>query len=667
MNAVTRITPHVRQLNAPDELKRLPGWLMWRLETDDQGKARKIPFYASGERRTGQNGSATDRAKLTTFEAARTAAARRGFDGVGLALMPEFGITVLDFDHCVSGDQVDAEVLAMVSDTYAELSPSGTGVHAVYRGQLANAKSAASAERFGFETFSDRGFVTWTGNVLEVVELLGTDNTIAPLNEQVIAEVVRRFGHRDQPREAGNAERLGLSAEQCRRAVDALDPDLDFEQWLRVGMALHHELGPWGFQVWEEWSSRGAKYKGSDNLMTHWRTFGRGRGEPITMRTIGKMLGRPLDAGPAGAEEFDALVEQAAASSADSAEAPGPADAAPEPRLRFVFEPVHQFASATASAWIVKGVLPAAGLAVVYGASGSGKSFAVLDLALAIARGTAWRGRKVRQGRVAYIAAEGADGFRKRLAAYAQHQGCDLATVPMTVLNGAPNLMEVKDAADLVVGLEAAGGADVIVIDTLAQTTPGANENAGEDMGKALGHCRRIHERTGALVILIHHSGKDAARGARGWSGLRAAADAEIEVLRDDATGQRSLRLSKNKDGEDNLQWGFQLDIVQLGVDEDLEPITSCVVVEAQIKPPQAGRPMGPVETVVHAVVMEMGQAQSAGIEVDAVIREAIKRLPEAEDGKRDTRRQRARRALATLTTGDFAPFFMEGDTVAIC
>jgi primase-polymerase (primpol)-like protein len=56
MSAVTRITPHVRQLTAPDDLKRLPGWLMWRLETDDQGKARKIPFYATGERRAGQNG-----------------------------------------------------------------------------------------------------------------------------------------------------------------------------------------------------------------------------------------------------------------------------------------------------------------------------------------------------------------------------------------------------------------------------------------------------------------------------------------------------------------------------------------------------------------------------------------------------------------------------------
>ena len=660
MSAVTRITPHVRSLNAPDELKALPGWLMWRLEEDEAGKARKIPFYTSGERRAGVNGSATDRAKLTTFEAARTAAARRGFDGVGLALMPEFNLTVLDFDHCVRAGQVDDEVLGMVADTYAELSPSGTGVHAVYRGRIANAKSPATSSRWGFETFSDRGFVTWTGNVLEACELIGTDNTVAPINDQVIAEVHRRWGHRDAPRDPGSAERLGLTLDQARRAVGQLDPDMGFEHWLRVGMALHHELGPDGLTVWDEWSAAGSKYKGTDNLLGHWRTFGRGRGEPVTMRTIGRMVGRPLDAGPASPEEFDALVDQPPP--AAQGEAPAPEAKAP----RFQFEPVATFASATAAPWIVKGVLPQAGLAVIYGASGAGKSFAVLDLALAIAQGCAWRGRKVRQGKVAYVAAEGAEGFRKRVAAYAQHHGVDLSTVPMAVLNGAPNLMEVKDAADLVIGVQAIGGADVIVIDTLAQTMPGGNENAGEDMGKALGHCKRIHEKTGALVILIHHSGKDQAKGARGWSGLRAAADAEIEVLRDDQ-GQRSLRLSKSKDGEDGLEWGFELQQVTLGVDEDLDPITSCVVAEAEIKKGGGGKPMGPVETIVHAVVMEMAEAQSDGIEVDQVIRETVRRLDEPTDGKRDTRKQRARRAVSTLTSGDFAPFFAENGCIALC
>ena len=654
MNAVTRITPHVRSLNAPDELKHLPGWLMWRLEEDETGKARKIPFYTSGERRAGQNGSPTDRAKLTTFEAARTAAARRGFDGVGLALMPEFGVTVLDFDHCVHGDQVDAEVLEMVADTYAELSPSGTGVHAVYRGRIANAKAPSTRERWGFETFSDRGFVTWTGNVLEVCEVLGTSTSIAPLNDQVVAEVNRRFGHRDTPREPSSAERLGLTLEQARRAVDQLDPDMGFEHWLRVGMALHHELGPQGLDVWDQWSARGRKYRGTDNLLTHWRTFGRGRGgTPVTMRSVGKLLGHPLDAGPASAEEFDALAD------APEPESSSPGAQGDKPN-RFEVIPAAEFTSRPAPSWIVKGVLPRAELVVLFGESGSGKSFIALDIAAAIDRGMAWRGRRVKQGRVVYICAEGAGGFRNRLVAYQQAHQCELG---IGVIANAPNLLQKDDALDV---CRAIGKADVVIIDTFAQTTPGGNENAAEDMGKALAHCKGIHRATGAVVVLVHHAGKDLSRGARGWSGLKAAADAELEVLR--LESGRMLRTSKMKDGQDDEAWGFDLETQTIGMDEDGDVITSCTVRELDVGvvKAQAARPMGAVESVVHAVVTEMAQAQSAGIEVDAVLKEAAQRLPKPDDGKRDTRIQRARRALKFLSEGDNAPFFAEDGCLSV-
>jgi hypothetical protein len=253
------------------------------------------------------------------------------------------------------------------------------------------------------------------------------------------------------------------------------------------------------------------------------------------------------------------------------------------------------------------------------------------------------------------------------VAAYAQQNDVDLGQVPMVVLNAAPNLMDAKDSAAVAAAIQAAGGADVVVVDTLAQTMPGANENAGEDVGKALGHCKRIHEATGALVVLVHHSGKDQARGARGWSGLRAACDAEIEVVKTDA-GARYMRLSKAKDDEDGLEWGFELQQVQVGVDEDLEPITSCVVREAVVnKAKTIGRVLGPVEATVNQVLQEFAKVQLAGIEVDAVLAEAVRLMPEPEAGKRDTRRQHARRALKSLTETDGAPYELaEDNTVSV-
>ena len=659
MNAVTTIKPHLTSIVAPDEMRNLPAWLVWRFEYHEgEERPRKIPYYTGGPKRHGKQGSPQDLQQLTTFDAARTAAARRGFDGVGFVPMPEFNICALDFDHCVTNGQVHPDLEAIVTGTYAEYSPSGTGVRAFVKGQYGNSK--ARGEPYGFEVFSSKGFVTVTGNRLDIVDILGNENTIAELDAPVRALCAKRFAREVAETGVSAGAPLGLTQAQIDKCLSAIDADIGHDEWLSVGMALHHETQGEGFDLWADWSELGSKFPGREVLLHRWSSFGKTHDRTVTARSLVHLAnehgaGINLN-GPASADEFEALVEDVS-----SAHAP---DQVP----RFNFEPVHQFSSATALPWIIKGVLPQAGLAVVYGASGSGKSFAVLDMGMAIARGLPWRGKKTKQGRVAYVAAEGADGFRKRIAAYAQHQGVDLSTVPMSVLNAAPNLLEKQDAVDLAKGVKASGGADVIIIDTLAQTTPGANENAGEDMGKALGYCKRIHEVTGALVLLIHHSGKDATKGARGWSGVRAACDAELEVVRG-ATG-RALRLTKNKDGEDGLEWGFDLEVVQIGVDEDLEPITSCVVIETAMPTIGAGpaRKLGVVEKVVNEVIQEFAVAQTEGIEVGPVLAEAVKRMDAPSDGKRDTRKMRARKALESLCSGDDSPYWLADDgCIAVC
>ena len=661
MPEAAHITPYLRDVEPPAAIRGLPAWLIWRFEAvPGGGKPRKVPYYANGGKRHGEQGGPNDLAGLVTFDVAKAAAVRRGFAGVGFAPLPQFGICALDFDNCVSEGKIHPQVEALLLDTYAEFSPSGKGVRLFFKGDLGNCKALRGGD-FGMECFSTKGFVTFTGHVLDITELLGNTDVVAPLSDAVLSLHAERFARKSdadllEAELLGGGEPAGLTVAQLQRCLEYLDPASGYWDWLEVGMAIHCETGgsDEGLDLWDAWSARSdPKYPGRDALEEKWRSFGHGGGDWVTGRTLVYLANKAgakisLNA-PASPDEFERLVD----------------DATDKP-LRYVFEPVHTFSSATALPWIIKGVLPKAGLAVVYGASGSGKSFAVLDMGMAIARGVEWRGRKVKQGRVAYIAAEGADGFRKRLSAYAMHHKVDLSTVAMTVLNAAPNLMEKQDAVDVVKGVKASGGADLIVVDTFAQTTPGANENAAEDVGKALAYCKRIHEATGAMVLLIHHSGKDAAKGARGWSGLRAAADAEIEVVRE-ATG-RFLRLTKSKDGEDGLEWGFDLEVVQLGLDEDLDPITSCVVVEAQMPVVGAGptRRLGPVEKVVNEVIQEFAQAQSEGIEITAVLDETVRRLDTPADGKRDTRKQRARRALESLTSGDDAPYWIDPDTKTI-
>lgn len=358
-------------------------------------------------------------------------------------------------------------------------------------------------------------------------------------------------------------------------------------------------------------------------------------------------------------EDFDALLEETAQVSNDDAsdfedisegvDTGSTPPAAPEEKLRFPVETLEQFASHPPQPWIIKGVLPQAGLAVVYGESASGKSFFCLDMVMSIAQGHAWREHKTRKGRVVYVVAEGAGGFRNRVQAYANHHGIRQADVPLGIINAAPNLIERKDAVALAKSILASGGADVIVVDTLAQTTPGANENSGEDMGKVLSHCREIHRVTGALILLIHHSGKDSSKGARGWSGLRAAADVEIEITRHEAL--RTARVTKQKDGEDGGHWNFVLDTVTLGMDEDDDLITSCVVnyeVPQEAYTATKKEPNTDWRRTALLVVQEFAQDQLTGIEKEAVI-EACLRRPVKTDIQERKRRYNFKAAIEWL------------------
>ncbi|MBV2180968.1 MAG: AAA family ATPase [Castellaniella sp.] len=644
------------QGHAPEPLQDLPGWLVWKYEQNAGGKPRKVPYYAkSGTRRKGIQGSPSDRRELVDFATAREVAQQRGFDGVGLALMPEFGIVALDFDDCVADGAVRPDVEALVSGTYAEFSPSGHGVRAFMRGNLGDHKDTSEKDgRFKIEVFSTKGFVTFTGRPLPVTEFLG--GAVVDVSDQVQALAAERFGQRQVNADAAhvsNAAPLGLTPQQIADCLAVLDPDMGHDDWRNVGMALHHETSGEGFAYWDDWSAEAeAKYPGTDSLRQRWDSFGQGhQGQPVTARTLVHMAnqnGAGVVPPAAGLDDFDDLDAEPATDERS--------------KLRFEVIPAADFVRQPIPGWIIKGVIPRADVVMVYGASGAGKSFLVLDMAAAIARGLDWRGHKTKQGRVVYIAAEGAGGFRKRVRAYEQHNG-----VPLTnfgVIDAAPNFLQKPDAVAVARSVVASGGASLVVVDTLAQVTPGANENASDDMTAALAHCRAIGRATGAVVLLVHHAGKDESRGARGWSGLRAAVDAEIEVSRPQETGPRLARSTKQKDGEDGVAWGFDLAVVHIGEDEDGDPITSCVVVPTEApKPAPKRKPMGVWEQRALDALSELMLGGEAA--ASQVVQHMVQHTITPESGKRDRRREYARQGLEAVCRGGHG-FTLENDQVTV-
>ena len=637
-------------------------------------------MYASGGRRHGKQGSSEDLAKLTTFAAARAAAARRGFDGVGLALLPEWGVTALDFDNVVDADgKLPPEVEDIVSRTYAEYSPSGRGVRAFVKGDLGDHKSFKNDENpYTYEVFSSKGFVTFTGNPLLSTEVLGLENTIAPVDHRVLALCDKRFGSSRKP-EATDPEDafersmreqpLGLTANDITDLLAVLDASMGREAWIKVGMAVHHETNGDGFDLWNEWSQDGYQYPGPEALQAQWDSFTRRENskQPVTMATVKRMAqeARARDGAPPG-ESIAKAVDRAKASVVDG----DPADVSTPEEFKgpYPIFSAGEFSLRPPVPWIIKGLLPKADLGVMFGASGSGKSFIALDLAFAIARGAPWRGRKVSQGRVLYLAAEGGGGVAARIRAYAQHNNLDAGKLPVGIMHSIPNFLNEENVGDVAAAITSARGVDLVIVDTFAQVTSGANENSGEDMGMALRHARAIKDATGAMVLLVHHSGKDAAKGARGWSGIRAAADVELEVYRPDEGDIRVLRTTKQKDGADDLAWGFTLESVQVGVDEDDDPLTSLVVVEAEVPTTPSEPEAEAKETVRSAkgqweqVVVDAYAAmdKSQAISVQGLLAQALHDTPAPAEGEFDPRQRLIEKALADLSKGARARFMID-------
>ena len=222
-------------------------------------------------------------------------------------------------------------------------------------------------------------------------------------------------------------------------------------------------------------------------------------------------------------------------------------------------------------------------VSVVYGASNVGKSFWVLDLAASIANGEAFRGKaRVDGGAVVYVSLEGRHSFANRISAL-KITGRLNPGAPLYIVNSTFNLLDAEDCDALIESVKDIVGAAktpvrLIVIDTLARAIAGGDENSSADMTSAVRAVDEIKNVTGAHVMLIHHPGKNEAKGARGHSSLRAAIDTEIEISKSEGTSLACAIVTKQRDLPDIPPMLFELKSVDLGFDNHGGMVTSCIV-----------------------------------------------------------------------------------------
>jgi KaiC/GvpD/RAD55 family RecA-like ATPase len=223
--------------------------------------------------------------------------------------------------------------------------------------------------------------------------------------------------------------------------------------------------------------------------------------------------------------------------------------------------------------WLVHEILPGNGLSFLYGEAGCGKTFLAIDIAGAVARGVAWAGKPTQKGAVLYVATEDFSGLSTRMRAYCKEHSLDVLSMPFRLWREGLNLLDLKSVGNLVNEARLIADLRLIVIDTFAAAMPG-DENASNDVGKAIRSLNRIKQGSQTSILVLHHTGKDETKGMRGWSGLKGATDTIIRVRSAQAGLSATVEKHRNWHSGEKIHFRLAARVID---SQDFESV-SCVV-----------------------------------------------------------------------------------------
>ncbi len=548
----------------PPLMKSLKQWIVWKAgPIRPDGKFEKKPQ----DSRTGRTHDPFDSSIWLSFSDACKALENGKFSGLGFVLDGEpvdetangepvylIGLDIDEKSGLLDGQPLPIkQTWLRLGKPYAEASPSGKGVRmfALSKEPLKN------HNKDGLEIYISKRYLTVTGNALGGMLKDCTESL-----KEVCAEWF------------GPEEPESLPKHQPRMFADLLQsapPPETPENIARIQSMLSVISADCGYEVWRNliWAIAATGWACAEDIAHNWSSTAPHRFDEGGFQTLWRNFK------PARGIGYGTLVHMAK----EAGWKPATKTESPQEEKRFSLLKSCDLALLPPLTWLVKGVMPAQGIAAVYGPPGSGKSFFVLDMLAAVARGKDWFGRRVIEVPVIYCALEGTAGIKQRVQAWERKQGQPLPDNFRVMLDSL-RLNSAEDVVILADELASQGLSDgVVVIDTLNQAAPEANENASEDMGPLIRNAKLLQSLTNGLVVLVHHTGKDATRGLRGHSSLLAALDAAIEISRDQDV--RQWQTVKSKDGVDGAACRFKLEVVPLGLDSDGDEITSCVVVRS--------------------------------------------------------------------------------------
>jgi putative DNA primase/helicase len=160
----TMVAPRILKVQPqgiPNEIKTYRAWVPWKC-TRVGDKCTKHPY----EVRTGRKASSTDSRTWGPFEEILKSYEAGNYDGIGFVFSTGDPFCGVDLDDAVNPETGEVAVWAQQIieglDGYTELSPSGSGVHIIVRGEL----SGGGNRKGSLEMYDKKRFFTMTGHVL---------------------------------------------------------------------------------------------------------------------------------------------------------------------------------------------------------------------------------------------------------------------------------------------------------------------------------------------------------------------------------------------------------------------------------------------------------------------------------------------------------------------
>lgn len=551
--------------NIPDELKERPQWVV--------SGASKAPLYLKNEKVIGAK--STDPATWMTFnDACKLACDNRELittnvdkDGIkttqqgysiGYMLSAEDPFTCIDLDvkdatNCTDAskwttpDQYDRfDSIIGNFNSYTEYSRSGKGFHIWVKGNIGEGR-----RRDGVEVYSQERFIVCTGNTFksepinERSELL--NNMVTQLSSLEPSSNIELVEKEKVEEDNVIVEKLmrQSNAEKFNNLCSGKWQGYDYPSQSEADLALMSM-----FCFYSE---------SNEQCRRLFRMSELGKREKATKNdtSLNYMLKKIRARQKKEKKDTDAFIQQFN-----------------KPKLSF-FLTSADLKKLSPPTWLIKNVIPETGFGIIYGKSGTYKSFLTIDLLAHIANGRTWFGNNTKQKPVIYIPLEGKSGISKRIEAWKIHNHSNdqiisiFENINFKDKNNIEYLIEkIKDA-------RLDGG--VICIDTLAQAGGDMDENSSKDMGNMIKTFQYIQQELGGIVLVVHHTGKDESKGMRGHSSLYASLDFALECT---AHGNLSaqFKIAKSKDSESDKGYKFKMSVINLGYDEDGELITSLAV-----------------------------------------------------------------------------------------